>query len=206
VGAIDLVGARFGLLTVTRRIANNASGSAVWECLCDCGSVRAHAGTSLRTGRLKSCGCASPRFTKERLTTHGKSRTRTYKIWAGMIARCSLPSKKSHLYFGKGIRVCERWQKFDDFYADMGDAPDGLTIERIDGSADYSPDNCCWATRKTQANNTTRNKVIHYAGEKKTVAQWAEYLGIKPNTLLYRFRRGWSAERALNVTIRRMFE
>lgn len=202
--APDLVGLRFGRLTVKRRVENNSSGSSMWECVCDCGEIRVNAGTSLRAGRNKSCGCSSPRFDADRLTTHGKSRTRTYKIWAGMISRCKPGRPKSHLYFAKGVRVCRKWKTFENFLRDMGEAPDGLTIERKDGNGNYCPSNCCWATRTEQANNTTRNRIVFHDGRSMTVSQWANELGINPNTLLYRFRRGWATERALNVTLRRL--
>lgn len=88
----------------------------------------------------------------------------------------------------------------------MGECPNGMTLERIDGSAGYQPQNCRWATPKEQANNTTRNLFVEHMGKRQTIAQWAEELGMKPNTLLYRFKRGWSSERALNITIKNLLK
>jgi hypothetical protein len=196
--APNLTGEKFGLLTVLSRQANDGSGSSMWLCLCECGNHRVVAGTGLRAGRNKSCGCASPRFTSSRVSTHGMSGSRTYRIWLGMHARCSPSNKtKPHLYYLKGIRVCESWQSFDNFLADMGEAPTGLTIERKNGDLGYDKSNCKWATPKEQANNTTKNVRLEHGGKSQTIAQWADEKGIKQNTLLYRLRRGWDVSRAL---------
>lgn len=204
--AKDITGERFGLLTVVAR-GDSKRGTAMWECRCDCGQSRVIAGTCLRAGRQKSCGCASPRFTSKSLTTHGMSRTRAYKIWVGMHGRCSSSSsgKERALYFEKGIRVCERWGSFESFIEDMGSPPSSRhSIDRIDGSRGYGPDNCRWADAKTQGNNTSANRFIEHGGRRLTVSQWAGLIGIKRNTLLYRIRRGWPIERALAVTVRRL--
>lgn len=199
--AKDLLGVRFEKLLVVGRGANRTDGTAVWKCLCDCGEVREIPGTALRAGRNKSCGCASPRFTKERTTTHGQSRTRTYRIWQGMRRRCSeaAQGKSRRLYFDKGIRVCERWEDFECFLKDMGHAPPWASIERINGKGDYEPGNCRWATAQEQANNVCTNTAVTHAGKTQTVAMWAKEIGVKPNTLLYRLRRGMPPERALQV-------
>lgn len=198
-----MLGVRFGKLLVVAREANQPDGTAVWRCVCDCGETRRVAGTGLRAGRHKSCGCASPRFTSEYLTTHGLTATRTYRIWQGMKARCSdaAQGKARKLYFEKGIRVCERWQDFRTFLADMGEAPYGMSIDRIDGNWHYEPGNCRWATSKQQANNTSANRLITNNGQTMTLSAWAEKCGVKANTLLYRLQRGVPVERALEVSI-----
>lgn len=195
----EMLGVRFGKLLVTKRADNLKDGTAVWVCLCDCGVQKNIAGTKLRAGRQTSCGCSSPKFNSESITTHGMSRTRVYKIWAGMISRCRNPSdeKSKRLYSDKGIEVCERWKTFENFFQDMGDAPIGASIDRIDGSKNYEPSNCRWATPEEQANNTTRNRFIEHNGKTMTISMWARQLGIKPNTLTYRLRRGKSIEQAL---------
>jgi hypothetical protein len=196
----EMLGIRFDKLVVVERAPNKKDGTATWVCLCDCGISKNVPGTKLRAGKQKSCGCASPKFTKVRMTTHGKSKNRTYKIWAGMKRRCSTSAKgKSKLlYFDKGIRVCNEWLDFKNFFEDMGEAPEGLTIDRIDGEKDYCFTNCRWATYEQQANNTTRNKFIEHNGKKMTIAHWAKELNIKPNTLTYRIRRKMPTEQALN--------
>lgn len=195
---IEMAGHRFGHLIVTEFYGNKKDGTSLWSCLCDCGQFRVIPGTKLRAGLHKSCGCLSPKFTSDKLTTHGMSRTRTYRIWAGMLERVKPNNRKKHLYYEKGITVCNRWKIFENFYADMGECPDDFTIERVDGKVGYKPSNCKWASRKDQANNTTKNHFLSFNGEALTVSQWAEKIGIKENTLRYRIRRGWTIEKALN--------
>lgn len=195
------LGSRFGLLLVVEKAENKPDGSAAWLCACDCGESRIVAGTGLRAGRHKSCGCASPRFTNERLTTHGFSKDRVYSIWHGMKARCSDVSegKSRKLYFEKGIRVCDRWMSFETFLSDMGMPLDHQSIDRIDGSKGYEPSNCRWATDQEQANNTSSNVFVEHEGKTMTVADWARSLGMKSNTLLYRLRRGTPVDQALQA-------
>lgn len=202
-GAVDLTGSRFGRLTVFERMPNRKDGTATWRVICDCGHSRIVEGTGLRAGRNKSCGCSSPRFNSVHGLKHGRSRTGTYKIWLGMHSRCNNPGKKSHLYFGKGVRVCDRWKDFENFLADMGDRPNGMSIDRIDGNKGYEPGNCRWATPKQQGNNTAANRILEFNGCRKTVSLWADETGIKANTIIYRLRRGWSVGRSLTTEVRK---
>lgn len=197
----ELFGSRFGRLVVVDRLPNAKDGTAMWACLCDCGESRAISGTHLRAGRNKSCGCASPLFTTDSTKTHGMSGTRTYRIWRGMLARCSdvAKGKTRKNYFEKGVRVCERWMEFDQFFADMGEAKSGMTLDRIDGLLGYEKENCRWATPREQANNMASNVVLHHDGKAMSVAMWAREIGVKPNTLTYRIRRGMPLGRALQA-------
>lgn len=196
----DMLGKRFDHLVVVERFDNAKDGTARWRCVCSCGSERIICGTALRSGRNKSCGCMSPRFTSQVVMQHGMSRSRVYKIWQGMIQRCSEKSKGKTraLYFSKGIKVCDRWKNFEHFLLDMGMPPDGSSIDRIDGSKGYQPDNCRWASSKVQANNASSNLIISANGKTMTAAQWSDETGIKANTIVYRIRRGWEPERAIS--------
>jgi hypothetical protein len=198
----DLTGQIFSSLKVVSRAANSRDGSAMWVCLCDCGEQRVVAGTGLRAGRNKSCGCRSPRFTSETVRTHGKSSSRIYSIWLGMLARCSPMAKgeTKRNYYDKGIRVCDRWKSFDNFLSDMGEPDELCSIDRIDGSKNYYPENCRWATAKVQANNTRTNHIITANGLSMTASMWSDRTGIKANTIIYRIRRGWVPEEAVNPT------
>jgi len=151
-----LVGMRFGRLLVIAR-APNYRGFSQWVCKCDCGKESITANVRLMRG-VQSCGCLCKEKTLEAIVTHGLSRTRVYKIWAGMLKRCENEKDKSYRYYGgRGIKVCASWHDFQLFYADMGE-PNGLTIDRIKNDKDYEPGNCRWATRLTQAQN--RRKAI----------------------------------------------
>jgi hypothetical protein len=136
----------------------------------------------------------------DRATIHGLSRTKEYKAWQKMKDRC-FNENNSHYegYGGRGITVCSRWMDFENFYKDMGECPEGCSIDRIDNDSSYMPSNCRWATTSQQMNNTRRNVVIQFNGESLTVAQWENRLGINKGTAYHRLRRGWSIERALTT-------
>jgi len=187
---IDLTGQRFGRLVVVSRSTNTNAGSARWNCVCDCGGTTIAIGEDLRAGHTKSCGCLKKEITTERSRTHGMSRTSTNKIWRGIRLRCTNPNEAAYKnYGGRGITICERWNKFENFYADMGERPDGMSIERKDNNKGYSPENCCWATRKSQARNRRTNRIIKYDGREQCLIEWAEELGINYGILSSRLRR-----------------
>lgn len=201
----NLVNHQFGALFVKHRSENLKDGTATWFCVCACGNTRVIPGNKLRAGKRKSCGCLSPKFTSEKVKTHGKSRSRVYNIWRGMKVRCSdkATGKSRKNYYEKGIRVCKRWMNFQNFYKDMGDPPAGCSLERLDGNKNYQPSNCMWASYKAQANNMKSNHVVEHFGESMTISMWANRAGMKPNTLLTRLRRNWSFEVALRLPVQK---
>lgn len=199
----NLEGQVFGRLTVKSYAGSIGSAQhATWKCECECGGYVVARGAYLRQGRIVSCGCRRKETQyPARPLPAGVTKTRGYRIWYGMKRRCEQPSKKDHLYMGKGIKICDRWQDPLAFLEDMGQPPKGTSIDRIDGSKGYSPENCRWATPKVQANNTSANTRIAFDGRIMTIAEWAELLGIKANTLTYRIRRGWSIADALTRNV-----
>lgn len=161
---INLLGKRFGRLTVIKRVENTKLGDAQWLCQCDCGNKKVILGKSLRIGSTRSCGCLLSECSKERMTKlmtkHGKSNSRLYRVWASMKDRCNSPTYKEYYnYGGRGISVCEEWQKFEPFYkwAMVNGYKKGLEIDRIDNDGNYEPNNCRWVTRKQNTRNTRKN-------------------------------------------------
>ncbi len=134
--------------------------------------------------------------------THGRSLEPTYFIWLQMHNRCKNPKHRQYRdYGGRGISVCQRWKNYVAFMDDMGPRPDGLTLERVDNSLGYGPDNCHWASHETQNRNTRRNVRIHYLGLSLCVGEWAVRLGIPEHTIHTRLKLGWDAEKALTTPV-----
>ena len=200
---IDITGQRFGRLTV-QEFDGREDTHYYWKCVCDCGNVRRVGRTHLRNGHTKSCGCLSKEVTSKRSIIHGHCRdgliSLVYTAWTLMMQRCynhNHPFYKN--YGGRGIKVCERWHTFENFYEDMGERPLGMTLDRKDNDGDYCKENCRWATREEQANNRRSNVWYTHEGETKTIAQWAHFLGMRDGTLRQRLKKnGWSMERAIS--------
>jgi len=128
----------------------------------------------------------------------GKSRQKSYQVWRGMVSRCTNKDDKRYQdYGGRGVTICERWMDYFLFLEDMGDPPEGLTMDRIDNTKGYSPENCKWSTSIEQANNKRNNRFIEYKGRRQTMAMWAREKGINVGTLKSRLDKGWDVERAL---------
>lgn len=131
---------------------------------------------------------------------HGMYKSPIYKVWATMRNRCSRPNIPEYRNYGaRGIKVCRRWQKFENFYADMGPRPPGATIERIDNDGPYSPKNCRWATRREQAQNKRNNRWLTLGKRTQTMKEWADEIGVNPAAILYRINAGWSNEAILTT-------
>lgn len=121
------------------------------------------------------------------MRTHGLSHTRAYNAWRNMHNRCSDTKDKRFVrYGGRGIVVCERWQKFENFFTDMGECEEGFSIERRNNDGNYEPDNCVWIPRGKQSQNRSGNHYLEIDGEMVCASEAARRLGIKPKTLLWR--------------------
>lgn len=158
-GSKNITGLRFGRwVVISPSHERSECRQRYWHCQCDCGTRRAVLGGTLRLGTSQSCGCLSGEATAERqrkkLTTHGRSRTSEHATWKTMRQRCTNQNNPDFKnYGGRGISVCERWDQFANFFADMGKRPLGLTLGRIDNDGDYSPENCEWQDRSQQNRN-----------------------------------------------------
>jgi hypothetical protein len=191
----NLQGFRFGSLTVLQLgEKQRPMNGAWWLCLCDCGTQKNIPATDMVQGKINSCGCEHAERIGRASITHGKSKSRTYKLWMAMRNRCDRINQD---YSCRGIVYDERWKSFENFLEDMGEAPEGLSLDRIDCNGNYHKANCRWATRVEQANNTRANVFIEWDGKRQTRSQWEKELGMQPTTLRSRIKAGWSMERAM---------
>lgn len=169
------------------------------RCRCDCGNEKTVLSRNVEKGKSKSCGCLSREKSREN-ATHGLSKTPIYQTWSRMCRRCDNPKiERFKNYGGRGIRVCDRWKSFENFYADMGDIPGPeYSLGRIDNDKDYGPDNCRWETVEQQQNNTSRTIWIEHCGQRMSLSQWATKLGVSYSLLMNRYKAGWSDEDILS--------
>ena len=210
------VGDKFNRLTVTSAGPATKSYGRRWHCRCDCGAAVLVESRALATGSTKSCGCLRREMqddlrarrvvsSVEGVCMHGH-KTRTRRIWTNMMTRCFNEKTKNYArYGGRGITVCERWQSFANFYADMGAAPPKTSIDRISNDGDYEPGNCRWATPVEQGRNTSANRLLTHEGKTMPVAAWSELRGWRPHVIGNRLRYGWPVERALTEPIHEAF-
>ncbi len=202
------IGDQKGNLTVIG-IAVVRKGAWLLTCRCSCGQVVSFPASWLFGNRvhIASCNINGHRWA---WTKHGGSRKVTgqikpeYKVWTGMKDRCYNPKEKCYSrYGGRGITICQRWQDFANFLADMGPRPSpSHRIERIDNDGNYEPSNCRWATHKEQMRNMSSNHLLTFAGETKNLAEWAETKRMSLRALYSRINKyHWSAERALTTPV-----
>ncbi len=195
----DLAGKTFGRLTVRHYAGKQPTNRVkMWCCLCLCGTTRLVVTHDLCAGRTQSCGCYNRDVRDARNLTHGRSHTNVYRRWWNMLRRCNEPQNTNYAaYGGRGIRVCDRWHDFANFYADMGDPPPGLTLERRDPNGPYTPENCYWASRHAQVRNLRKNRWLSSQGLTMILADWARHLGIAQSTIRRRLKRGLPLEEVL---------
>ena len=185
-------GLKIDRLTVVEETNRTASKDRQWVVSCVCGSTVVMSSSNLRRSvkTEKSCGCVKVK--------HGKWKSSSYETWSGMMKRCYKSSAVNYdRYGGRGIVVCDRWHDFSVFLNDMGERPSGMSIDRIDNDGEYCKENCRWATVKEQARNRRSNINVTLEGKTQCVKGWAEDIGIRPDLIYRRIRRGWSAIRAV---------
>lgn len=201
---IDLTGQRFGRLRALECVGFDKRHNRRWRCACDCGQGTVTITTKLRSGKKRSCGCLPRASVTQRNLTHGLRYAPEYRAWNQLRSRCSNPSNKHFKHYGgRGIRCCERWSSFENFYADMGPKPSPQhSIDRVNNDGNYEPGNCRWATRLEQANNTSATRWIRHDGRAQSLPSWARDTGLMRKTIACRLDRGWPPEPALTAPIR----
>ena len=194
----NLTSQKFGRLTVLKQMPNKGK-FVMWECKCECGTLKIiHSGTLLNCS-TKSCGCWNRERASKSLLTHGMSRTRPYRIWYNMKKRCNdINSSSFKNYGGRKIMYDKKWENFIGFWEDMNIGYSNLlSIDRIDNNGNYCKENCQWSDKLTQSNNTRRNRIFTFNGKTQNITQWENEFGIKPGTVSSRIKRGWTIENAL---------
>ena len=130
--------------------------------------------------------------------------TGVHASWVSMRERCRNPNiARAKIYSGKGITVCKRWEKFENFYADMGDRPEGKSLERLDRNKNYTMANCIWASPRDQAINRDSTRLITANGKTMHLTDWARKLNVQPSAIRWRIDNGWSEERAVTTKARK---
>lgn len=190
----DLTGMQFLHLKVITEAEKSKFGERRWICECKCGKKVNVGASRLKSGKTKSCGCASLR--------HGHcvgGLSHEYVSWCNMKTRCLNKNFTNyHNYGGRGISICQRWLSFENFIEDMGPMPTKKhTLERIENDGNYEKTNCVWATRMEQANNRRSSHRLTHAGRTMTIQQWSREIGLNDRLISMRLQRGWSDERAL---------
>lgn len=188
-------GESFNFLTAMENVERSKQFS-MFEC--SCGEKKSIWASSVKNGASKSCG----HILGKHKITHGKSGTRVYGIWRGVLSRCNNEKDPNyHRYGAKGIYIDERWETFENFYSDMGDPPGKChQIDRINNDLGYAPGNCRWVTSTQNNNNKSNNLHAIAFGETKTVSEWTRdpRCAIKcKQTLRDRLKAGWDDERAI---------
>jgi len=193
----NLVGQKFGKLTVLKYAYNDSHGKKKWLCWCECGQKTIVSTSDLKGGHTKSCGCTNIKHGQKM----GGKTSPTYISWYHMIDRCTNHDCPAYSnYGGRGILVCEEWLQFANFLKDMGERPPNYQIDRIDNTKGYYKENCRWTTPKQNSRNRRNNHTIEYNGTTKALIEWAEQIRVAADTIRSRINRGWSIEKTLTTS------
>lgn len=197
------IGQRYGRWIVASVLEHRA-GHWWLQCRCDCGIIKTVRKSHLDDGTSKSCGC----FRSDLTTIHGLAKkgmvVPEFPVWNAMLSRCHNKNNRQYPnYGGRGIKVCRRWFKFENFIKDMGRRPNDGMLERSDNNKGYSPNNCRWASRKEQNRNKRNNHLITIDGITKCLNEWSEESGVSYATIIYRLRSGWNERDAVFKPVQR---
>lgn len=204
----NLTGKTFGRLKVLSRAEDQVSPSGrhhtMWLCKCSCGNQITALTDNLKSGKTTSCGCYKADKNREKFGSHLDTHSKLYGVWCGIKARCYNPNSTHYKrYGGRGIGMCKEWKScYETFrnWAINSGYRDGVSIDRIQNDFGYSPSNCRWVDRVTQANNRSSNKLFTMDGETHNLSEWAKLSGINYKTLHNRiFTAGWDFEKAIKT-------
>lgn len=200
-----LQGMKFGKLVVLSRAGSDSSGKALWRCKCDCGKETIVNSYRLTSGQTQSCGCKKFESHNKK---HGMTKTDIHNKWIQMRQRCLNKNNSAYKDYGaRGITVCDQWNEFENFldWSIKNGYCKGLSLDRIDNSKGYSPDNCRWVEWKEQANNRRRNILINYNGEIKPLKKWCSELNVSYYLIRNRIvRLGYTFEEAIKYKPRQL--
>jgi hypothetical protein len=201
---LDMTTKKYGRLKAIRQIHNPKQTGALWEFVCDCGNVKIIKSQPVRLGKVVSCGCYMKELAAKLKQKHDCSYHANYKVWRGMIQRCThLQNKDYPSYGGRGITVCNDWLDPNNFIKDMGERPSKLhTIDRIDNNGNYEPNNCRWVLMLTQSHNKRNNRNLTAYGETLCMAEFSRKYNIAQTTIMRRLRNGMTAEQIIQTPIR----
>src|SRR5574341_1496077 len=195
----NLIGQRFGRLEVVQDAGRTKAKRVLWLCRCDCGNSVYVISAHLNNGMIKSCKCLRNEFFSKLNYKHGHAakESKTYGAWINAKNRCSNSKSKYYKnYGGRGIIMCDEWKNdFRIFLRDMGEAPKGLTLDRIDNNGNYEPSNCRWTTPKQQRENQSKSVIwLTYQGYTKTLIDWARAFKLSYSICYAWHRQGISIE------------
>lgn len=201
---VAVPGARYGRLEVVGECSpplKNKMKQVFWECICDCGNTHKARSIDIRQGRTLQCSDCARQQAADTYRGPRLNHLRAYYSWSGMKSRCLNPrSEKYHRYGGRGITICDSWvNDFSQFLADMGDPPEGASIDRIDNDLGYTKSNCKWSTPAEQSRNRSNNTPVTINGETMILVEWCEKLDLKYGSVINRITAGWDYEKALTT-------
>ena len=189
-------GDKYNKLTAIRFSHRNKWNQQFWLFRCNCGKEKVICVSNVKSENTKSCGCLLKSGNRLK---HKMTKTKIYNIWSLMKSRCLNKNDQSYKnYGGRGIKICQEWLNFENFYEDMGDKPQNKSLDRINNNGNYCKENCRWATRKQQNNNKRDNRLLTHRGKTQNMKQWSEELNINYSTIRTRFFRGFSVKKILN--------
>lgn len=204
----DITNKKFNNLLAIEKMNYKKYTSFVWKFVCDCGKEVYLPVNRVVYGNTKSCGCRRINKARERLLTHGKYNNPIHKVWINMLSRCRNEKATYYKYYGgRGINVCKKWYKFENFYNDMYESylkhtnkfgRKQTTLDRINNNGNYNKKNCRWATYSEQGNNKRDTIKI----KNKTISYWSKKLKISSNTIHQRKLAGWSEEKIINTKLK----